>query len=197
MAFLDKNGLQILWGHIIARLNTKADKSQVEELSELVGDTPVSEQIAAVGQNVIVSESEPAAQEGAIWLKPAVVTTGAIDFIVEEGTSGIWTYRKWNSGIAECWGTYQSSVTMSQAWGSMYINPTPTSRQAYPFTFTQRPRETVAGRTESYACFIYAESSANGLNTTTQTAQYNFIRATSSTSATSAYIDYYVVGQWK
>lgn len=26
------------------------------------------------------------------------------DYIVEQGTSGIWTYRKWNSGIAECWG---------------------------------------------------------------------------------------------
>ena len=28
-----------------------------------------------------------------------------VDYIVEQGTSGGWTYRKWNSGIAECWGT--------------------------------------------------------------------------------------------
>lgn len=27
-----------------------------------------------------------------------------VDYIVEQGTSSIWTYRKWNSGIAECWG---------------------------------------------------------------------------------------------
>ena len=27
------------------------------------------------------------------------------DYIVETATDGIWTYRKWNSGIAECWGT--------------------------------------------------------------------------------------------
>lgn len=26
------------------------------------------------------------------------------DYIVAQGTSGIWTYRKWNSGIAELWG---------------------------------------------------------------------------------------------
>lgn len=26
-----------------------------------------------------------------------------VDYIVAEGTSGVWTYRKWNSGIAECW----------------------------------------------------------------------------------------------
>lgn len=26
------------------------------------------------------------------------------EHIVEQGTSGIWTYRKWASGVAECWG---------------------------------------------------------------------------------------------
>ena len=28
----------------------------------------------------------------------------SVDYIVEQGTSGIWTYRKWASGVAECWG---------------------------------------------------------------------------------------------
>lgn len=28
---------------------------------------------------------------------------GGVDYIVEEGTSGIWHYRKWNSGTGECW----------------------------------------------------------------------------------------------
>ena len=27
----------------------------------------------------------------------------AIDYIVDQGTIGAWTYRKWNSGTAECW----------------------------------------------------------------------------------------------
>lgn len=31
------------------------------------------------------------------------------DYIVEQGTSGIWTYRKWYSGIAECWGRYTAN----------------------------------------------------------------------------------------
>lgn len=26
-----------------------------------------------------------------------------VDYIVEQGTSGIWTYRKWSSGMAEAW----------------------------------------------------------------------------------------------
>lgn len=33
------------------------------------------------------------------------------DYIVEQGTSGNWTYRKWNSGIAECWGEYKTTIT--------------------------------------------------------------------------------------
>ena len=41
------------------------------------------------------------------------------DFIVEQGTSGIWTYRKWNSGIAECWGiTSYASATFSAVGNS-------------------------------------------------------------------------------
>ena len=28
-----------------------------------------------------------------------------VDYIVEQGTSGRWTYEKWNSGKAACWGT--------------------------------------------------------------------------------------------
>ena len=35
------------------------------------------------------------------------------DFVVEQGTSGIWTYRKWASGVAECWGQPSKSVASS------------------------------------------------------------------------------------
>ena len=35
------------------------------------------------------------------------------DFIEAQGTSGVWTYRKWKSGIAECWGT---PSVQSGAW---------------------------------------------------------------------------------
>lgn len=33
------------------------------------------------------------------------------DYVVEQGESGIWTYRKWNSGIAECWGNVSTTPT--------------------------------------------------------------------------------------
>ena len=43
------------------------------------------------------------------------------DFVVEQGTTGIWTYRKWNSGIAECWGTASVSVLCKNQSGSGYF----------------------------------------------------------------------------
>ena len=43
-----------------------------------------------------------------------------VDYIVEQGTSGIWTYRKWNSGIAECWGVDSRSRAMTTSYGNSY-----------------------------------------------------------------------------
>lgn len=53
----------------------------------------------------------------------------AVDLVIEQGTDGIWTYRKWSSGIAECWGTQIAHPNFSSAYGSIYI------ASAFPFTF--------------------------------------------------------------
>lgn len=42
------------------------------------------------------------------------------DFVIEQGKSGAWTYRKWNSGIAECWGWHDLSNVSLTAWNSSY-----------------------------------------------------------------------------
>lgn len=48
------------------------------------------------------------------------------DFVIEQGKSDFWNYRKWNSGIAECWGTATATInTAPKAWGSIfYFTPT-------------------------------------------------------------------------
>lgn len=45
-----------------------------------------------------------------------------IDFVVDAGVSGIWSYRKWYSGKAECWGLVSKTVTNwgSNEWGGVY-----------------------------------------------------------------------------
>lgn len=47
----------------------------------------------------------------------------SVDWIVEEGKSGAWTYRKYNSGIAECWGYYdEGSIAFSNLWTYAYYS---------------------------------------------------------------------------
>lgn len=47
-----------------------------------------------------------------------------VSVIEEEGTSGIWTYRKWSSGLAECWGEVTVRASITDAIGSMYMKVT-------------------------------------------------------------------------
>lgn len=49
------------------------------------------------------------------------------DFVVEQGTSGVWTYRKWNSGIAECWGNVSTTPSTVNGNNAVTVN--------LPFTF--------------------------------------------------------------
>ncbi len=47
------------------------------------------------------------------WLNGLIQSVKARtqDYIVAEGKSGIWTWRKWANGIAECWGKMEFSVS--------------------------------------------------------------------------------------
>ena len=46
------------------------------------------------------------------------------DYIVEQGTSDGWAYRKWASGVAECWAKITQTVTPGDAWaGTLNLVP--------------------------------------------------------------------------
>lgn len=43
--------------------------------------------------------------------------------VIESGTSGIWTYRKWSDGTAECWAKIsEGSITWSNLWTYAYYS---------------------------------------------------------------------------
>lgn len=52
------------------------------------------------------------------WATPAGGGTTAADYIVEQGTSGDWAYRKYNSGVAECWRQWTQSATFNDHTGN-------------------------------------------------------------------------------
>ena len=65
-----------------------------------------------------------------------------IDYVVEEGTSGEWWYRKWNSGRAECGIDYknfgQKGMTQWTSDGTFYATDQ-MSFGSYPFSFSSSP----------------------------------------------------------
>lgn len=115
------------------------------------------------------------------------------DFVVQEGTSGIWRYRKWASGMAECWGTVTVTTTVDVAWGSLYVGKTKMSRQNYPFQFNSKPKEVATLQAGNGAAWLFAESGGNGVNGAYASAIYNVCKPTSDTSQT-FYISIYAAG---
>lgn len=114
------------------------------------------------------------------------------DYVVEIGSSGIWTYRKWNSGIAECWGSLGSqTISISTAWGAIYIKDDALLRQNYPFTFTETPVVTMNLYNTSGNCWAYTGTQGS----TSMSPGFGLARGTSGTVTVNA--KYLVVGRWK
>lgn len=66
-----------------------------------------------------------------------------VDYIVDSGINGIWTYQKWKSGIARCCGNLSLTTSIQTAFDGMelyYDNKM--SGIEYPLTFKSTPNET-------------------------------------------------------
>lgn len=69
------------------------------------------------------------------------------DFVKETGTDGDWSYRKWNSGITECWCVTTGSVTLASQVDGFYQKVVTVN---YPFTFSEPPTVFVDGGSSSH-----------------------------------------------
>ena len=118
--------------------------------------------------------------------KTILDSNNTADYVVEQGTSGIWTYRKWNSGVAECWGktSVSGSATMLETTVSL------------PFTFSSN--DYIVNMTPSLNgtitnAFLVATSAGNEGRTTTS---FKISHQTSSTGYSVVYM-LNVSGRWK
>ena len=65
--------------------------------------------------------SEDISEADAKQKYPSIKCLKDIPHIIESGVSGIWSYRKWSDGTAECWGTASVSVLCKNQNGSVYF----------------------------------------------------------------------------
>lgn len=113
------------------------------------------------------------------------------DVIVAQGTSGGWDYRKWASGVAECWTYYDVSGNINTAWGSLFSGCHKYSEQ-YPFTFKSVPQEFMCASAPSYSVIPFVAQR----NTTVRSGEYEVARPTAITNENVRY-NMYIIGRWK
>lgn len=187
--------------------STDADTT-LEELFLSTVNTPTSDfwyvrQIFYAGKTATsnrIQIAEPYGKPGASSYRRLYISgSGWSDWIktpviVEEGTSGIWTYRKWSNGEAEVIGKIPiSALAVSTALGNWYRSAVVDGASyAYPFTFQAIPNVNMQ----------YATSNGTGgmmwlttQGTATDPPDFYIIRPTSSTGVTGS-VNVQVKGTW-
>lgn len=113
---------------------------------------------------------------------------GAVkDYVVEEGTSGIWQYRKWNSGLMEAWTPDRNTFTVTpvEILGGYYG----ITSISVPSGFKSRPVGFASGYLGSGIGFA-----ATARNTTTQV---SVVMLSNANNATMTLESLYIYGKWK
>lgn len=95
------------------------------------------------------------------------------DYIVSYGVDGMWTYRKWYSGIAECWGTLKVTTAIQTAIEgiALYSDAKAIKAKDYPITFKELPSETASLQSSSGIVWL----AGRGKNSKAKTGTYSLI----------------------
>lgn len=123
------------------------------------------------------------------------------DYIIAQGTTGKWTWRKWASGIAEMWAKFDTDkLAIDEAWGSLYFGTWMRSNvniaaRKYPFAFVDTPTISatyMGGGADAWLISLFSASD----DLKTGAPAYALARPN---KATINYprISYYVVGRYK
>lgn len=124
-----------------------------------------------------------------VWTDEGI--TNFADYVIAQGTSGIWRYRKWNSGVYECFGTQTASIavtTASTSYGGYRSGAI--SIPTFPITFAATPTVTATVGSGSQGCWV------NNVQPTTTGGSY-YLSSGASSSATNRNIQFQVMGRWK
>lgn len=128
------------------------------------------------------------------------VTENLNDWVAVQDVSGPWFYRKWASGVAECFGSYQTSsfnIETPLGTGALYYSDQIASL-AFPFTFisvdVEIPWITVTGAVTGSIFSTW--TMADSVNTPSRSRAYRVVRS-GILKGVVASVHYYVKGRWK
>lgn len=121
-------------------------------------------------------------------------SSSGVATVIETGTSGIWTYRKWSDGTAECWGDWNRTVSSWSSWGSLYYANPYNVQETYPAgLFTSPPIVTAQITTSSQDMWLAHTNAASGSATKTPT--FFATRGTNGSNTATFTISIYAIGK--
>ena len=113
---------------------------------------------------------------------------GIKDYVVEQGSGTDWKYRKWNSGVAECFGYLLFDSVQMSAVGNVYRGH---SLVYLPSIFNVAP-------TNVYATVGSPSSSVIGISGKAKDTKWLEVYVWKATSGTiDVYASFHVIGTWK
>lgn len=119
-------------------------------------------------------------------------TDAKIDNLQVNGSSGVWSYKKWSNGDVELWGSQEiSGVSCDISFGGSMYRSDALTAIAFPFS-VYSPNLTASYESNGYGAMLWATS----MTTESSPPSYYLIRTTSGTIA-SGKINFHVFGKWK
>ena len=147
------------------------------------------------GQKTVLGVGSLSARDVAASETLAIKGFEVADFVVDCRASDVWSWWKWNSGVAECWGKINlGTVNITTAWGALYESP----------AFTQ---EFPSGLFVDAPDFLSIEFLGSGSGaamiergtglSATNAGTFYLVKATSQTGMTNATVGFHAIGRWK
>lgn len=139
-----------------------------------------------------VSETDSCFEIASSW---SIKKKGSVesDFVISQGISGIWTYRKWKSGIAECWCRKTITTNITNVWGGLYTSGRLDALDiSFPFAFKSVPVVT-ANLTANWAGAILMVPGDCKDASTTSTGTFELARG-SAIAGKSYIVNFHVIG---
>lgn len=167
---------------------------------EQYGTTKLSTSIKSISKTLAATPYavKTALDEAKAYADSAVTGT---DYVVEQNSNTFWTWRKWNSGIAELWAVSGiDQIAITSAWGSMYYGTwmnlaSNVEARKYPFAFITAPSVSATysgGSSDAWLVSVFKSSD----DPLTSAPAYALARPTTATILTPR-ISYYVSGRYK
>lgn len=106
--YLDETGLAYLWAKIKAYVDSHGGSGT---------PTPTANATSAFDSSAKMNSTDMTSAQVSDFVDSLSGSSVLpADYVVEQGTSGAWTYRKWNSGVSECWAHFGTTSTNNGAW---------------------------------------------------------------------------------